>query len=72
MTTPMTTRLPIPKRSHDLPYSNGRVKLSSLCPSCGYTHGLIIIRFREDKGFIRCGQCDVALHSVEQAGEVLA
>jgi len=68
----MPTPVPTPvKCSHDHPHSNGRVKLSSPCRSCEYSYGLIIIRFREDKGFIRCGCCDSALYSVEQAGEVL-
>lgn len=50
------------------PFSNGSVKLSPPCPYCEYHTGLIIIRFENDKGFVRCGRCDAALYSL--CGEV--
>jgi len=54
------------------PYSQGTTLLQSSCPACNYTKGLIIIRFKDDLGFVRCGFCDAALYSVRdrQAEEV--
>lgn len=57
------------------PYSQGTTLLQSPCPACNYTKGLIIIRFKDDLGFIRCGFCDSPLYSLRevsdrQAGEV--
>lgn len=56
------------------PYSQNTALLSSPCPACGYSRGLIIIRFTNDLGFVRCGKCDSALYSVSdrQAEEVVA
>lgn len=54
------------------PYSQGTAMLASPCPACGYRSGLIIVRFKDDLGFIRCGRCDSPLYSVSdrQSGEV--
>lgn len=52
------------------PHSQGSVNLSTPCPYCDYTRGLIIIRFQDDKGFVRCGRCDAALFSLAEDGEV--
>lgn len=54
------------------PYSQDAIALISPCPSCQYQRGLVIIRFTNDLGFVRCGRCDSALYSVSdrQAGEV--
>lgn len=49
------------------PISNGSIRLSSPCPYCGHHTGLIIIRFKEDKGFCRCGRCDAALFSLNES-----
>lgn len=56
------------------PYSGDRVKLLSPCRNCAYLYGLVIIRFKDDAGFIRCGGCDSPLYSVaeQQAREVEA
>ena len=56
------------------PRSNGSVQLYSPCRTCGYGRGLVIIRFDNDLGFVRCGQCDAALYSQaeQQAREVVA
>ena len=48
------------------PHSDGSVNLSKPCPYCNYPRGLIIIRFKEDKGFCRCGRCDAALYSLNE------
>lgn len=49
------------------PHSDGSINLSKPCPYCNYPRGLIIIRFKEDKGFCRCGRCDAALFSIAEA-----
>ena len=49
------------------PHSDGSINLSNPCPYCNYSTGLIIIRFKEDKGFCRCGRCDAALLSIAEA-----
>ncbi|MEO0683817.1 MAG: hypothetical protein AAFY76_01885 [Cyanobacteria bacterium J06649_11] len=49
------------------PYSAYSVKLLKHCPYCEYQHGLIIIRFKEDKGYCRCGRCDAALFSLNES-----
>lgn len=54
------------KKLNRYPTSNGTVKLSSPCPYCGHHTGLIIIRFKEDSGFVRCGRCDAALYSLNE------
>ena len=46
------------------PYSQGVIALTTPCPSCQYQRGLVIIRFTNDLGFVRCGKCDVPLYSV--------
>lgn len=52
------------------PHSQGDINLSKHCPYCGYRTGLIIIRFKDDIGFVRCGRCDAALYSLAEIGEV--
>ncbi|MCP6763276.1 MAG: hypothetical protein NHB32_31875 [Fischerella sp. CENA71] len=41
-----------------------RVPLPYPCRSCKHTHGLVIIRFPSDSGFVRCGGCDSPVCSV--------
>lgn len=48
------------------PTSNGSIRLSSPCPYCRYNTGLVIIRFKDDLGFVRCGRCDAALFSIAE------
>ncbi|MBD2415937.1 hypothetical protein FACHB389_30165 [Nostoc calcicola FACHB-389] len=48
------------------PYSQGTTVLQSPCPSCQYQRGLVIIRFKDDLGFVRCGRCDAPLYSVSE------
>ena len=48
------------------PHSDGSINLSKPCPYCNYPRGLIIIRFKDDKGFVRCGRCDAALYSMNE------
>lgn len=54
------------------PYSQSTARLTTPCPACGYARGLIIVRYKNDPGFVRCGRCDAALYSVRdrQSGEV--
>lgn len=56
------------------PYSQRAIALTTPCRACGYERGLIIIRFTNDLGFVRCGKCDSALYSVSdrKAEEVSA
>jgi hypothetical protein len=55
------------------PYSQGAIALTTPCPSCKYQRGLVIIRFKDDLGFVRCGRCDSALYSVsDRQAEVRA
>jgi hypothetical protein len=48
------------------PYSQDSIKLATPCRACGYTKGLIIIRYEGDMGFVRCGWCDSALFAVTE------
>lgn len=56
------------------PHSGDRIPLSAPCRACGYNSGLVIIRFKDDIGFVRCGKCDAPQYSVasQQEGEVAA
>ena len=45
-------------------YSQNAIALISPCPSCQYQRGLVIIRFKDDSGFVRCGRCDAWLYSI--------
>ncbi|OKH41139.1 hypothetical protein NIES2101_34765 [Calothrix sp. HK-06] len=54
------------------PHSQSRIALNSPCRACGYRHGLLIVRFENDLGFIRCGRCDGAQYPVEMIQEVAA
>lgn len=49
------------------PYSDGSINLRKPCPYCGYSHGLKLIRFKDDQGFCKCGRCDAALFSIAEA-----
>lgn len=57
----------IPNKARRYPHSDRSINLSKPCPYCDYSTGLIIIRFKEDKGFCRCGRCDAALFSIAEA-----
>lgn len=48
------------------PHSSDRVLLASPCRSCQHTHGLIIIRFPSDSGFLRGGNCDSPIGSIAE------
>lgn len=48
------------------PYSNWTVKLSPHCHYCGYQTGLVIVRWHDDLGFVRCCRCDSALFSIAE------
>lgn len=52
------------------PHSDRCINLSKPCPYCDYGRGLIIIRFKDDIGFCKCGRCDAALYSLPEVGEV--
>ncbi|MEM6752673.1 MAG: hypothetical protein AAF630_06875 [Cyanobacteria bacterium P01_C01_bin.38] len=54
------------KKSIRYPHSNGTVKLSPPCPYCFNQTGLVIIRFKDDSGFVRCARCDAALYSLNE------
>ena len=56
------------------PHSGDRIPLSAPCRACGYGSGLLIIRFKDDIGFVRCGSCDAPLYSIaeQQEKEVVA
>ncbi|MEM6753289.1 MAG: hypothetical protein AAF630_09995 [Cyanobacteria bacterium P01_C01_bin.38] len=56
------------KKSIRYPFSGPTVKLSPPCPYCSSQTGLVIIRFENDLGFVRCARCDAALYSL--CGEV--
>lgn len=51
------------------PYSGDCISLSKPCPYCDYGRGLIIIRFKDDLGFVRCGRCDAALFSLNEISQ---
>lgn len=48
------------------PHSDGSINLREPCPYCGYSHGLKLIRFKDDEGFCKCGRCDAALFSIAE------
>ena len=48
------------------PYSQNDVVLVPACRACGFGYGLLIVRFENDRGFVRCGACDAALFAVEE------
>lgn len=56
----------ISNKAKRYPHSDKSINLSKPCPYCDYSTGLIIIRFKEDKGFCRCGRCDAALFSLNE------
>ena len=66
-----STRLPKNQYSHKskkrYPHSAYSIKLAKPCQYCGNAIGLIIIRFKEDRGFCRCGRCDAALFSLNES-----
>lgn len=49
------------------PHSDRSINLSKPCPYCNYPRGLIIIRWRGDLGFVKCGRCDAALYSLNES-----
>jgi hypothetical protein len=54
------------KEKQRYPHSKDAITLTSPCRACGYSRGLVIVRFDSDLGFIRCGQCDGAQYAVER------
>ena len=46
------------------PYSQGAIALTIPCRACSHKHGLIIIRYENDPGFVRCGGCDAPQYSI--------
>ncbi|MGB7375005.1 MAG: hypothetical protein WA959_00305 [Rivularia sp. (in: cyanobacteria)] len=49
------------------PHSAYSARLAKPCQYCGNAIGLIIIRFKEDRGFCRCGRCHAALFSLNES-----
>lgn len=58
--------IPKSEKSKHYPHSAYSVKLSKPCQYCNYGIGLIIIRYKDDKGFCKCGRCDAALYSLNE------
>lgn len=56
------------------PYSQRAIALPTPCRACSYKRGLVIIRFKDDSGFVRCGRCDSPQYSIgdRQSGEAVA
>lgn len=48
------------------PHSDRSINLSKPCQYCGNAIGLVIVRYKDDKGFCRCGRCDAALFSLNK------
>lgn len=54
-----------PKKHY--PHSDRSINLAKHCPYCDHGIGLIIIRFKDDLGFCKCGGCDAALYSLNES-----
>lgn len=54
------------------PHSQGEAVLTSRCQACGYGQGIVIIRFKDDPGFVRCGRCDSPQYAVVERVEEVA